>query len=118
MNDNNKLRRGTPLGNQNARKHGFYSQALSKPDRKGLRQAASVEGVDEEIALLRLKLKSILINDPDNYRLIDQAISSLVRLLRTKNKLAFFDTGVFIQAVENVLRNIAVPLGVDLTRLL
>jgi len=117
MNIEPKPHRGAPFGNQNARKHGFYSRALNKVEQQELEQAASIEGVDEEIALLRLKLKSILIKDPENIRLIDQALSSLVRLLRTKNRLALFNTDVLKQAIASVIREVALPVGVDLTKL-
>ena len=117
MNSELKLRRGAPYGNQNARKHGFYSRALNKLDRRDLKHAASIEGVDEEIALLRLKLKSVLTHDPENIRLVEQALLSLNRLLRTKNKLALVNKDVIKEAITNVLREVALPIGVDLTKI-
>ena len=47
-------KRGAPKGNQNARKHGFYSRALTEAEKVELEEASYVEGVDQEIALLRI----------------------------------------------------------------
>ena len=80
-------RRGAPLGNQNARKHGFYSKILDPQQQETLPAAMKLDGLDQEIAILRLKIKSILANDPHNYEVLLLAASSLARLLRTKQRL-------------------------------
>jgi uncharacterized protein YjcR len=49
-------KRGAPRGNQNARKHGFYSRVLDDAEELDFEQATEVEGLDEEIALLRVKI--------------------------------------------------------------
>jgi uncharacterized protein YjcR len=40
---------GAPRGNQNARKHGFYSRALNEAQRIELDEAHEVEGIDAAI---------------------------------------------------------------------
>lgn len=120
MTDNRlKPKRGAPYGNQNARKHGFYSRALDRMGKKDLKQAATIEGVDEEIALIRLKLKSILQHDPENVRVIGQALLALNRLMRTRNRIgiAMSYQEMLEQAISSVLKEIALPLGVDLTKI-
>jgi|GEM_PF-6518470 len=52
-----KKKRGAPEGNQYARKHGFYSHVLSESEQADYELATRVEGIDEEIALLRVKIK-------------------------------------------------------------
>ena len=66
---NKTTRRGAPRGNQNARKHGFYSKVLNEAEQLDLELVSGVEGIDDEIALLRVKIKSILEKDPENIRL-------------------------------------------------
>ncbi|MGD0765233.1 MAG: hypothetical protein ABR978_02870 [Dehalococcoidia bacterium] len=44
----------------------FYESALSAAERENLPQARDVEGLDEEIAVLRLRLRSVLKEHPDN----------------------------------------------------
>ena len=119
MSEGLKRRRGAPYGNQNARKHGFYSSVLTEAERRNLRQAADVKGISEEIDVLRVKLKSILARDPYNVKLISQAATSLSRLLRTRNKIGSDTTpGEALQrGIENVLRDIAIPLGLDISKL-
>ena len=40
-------KRGAPKGNQNARKHGFYSRVLEEAERLDFKIASSVDGIDE-----------------------------------------------------------------------
>ena len=105
-------RRGAPLGNQNARKHGYYSNVLDESEKRNLKMAYQIKGLDEEINLLRVKIKSIAEHDPQNLRLISQADVSLARLLRTRetNFKKAQDLG---QIIKNVIREIGIPLGVD-----
>jgi hypothetical protein len=112
---NNQLphKRGAPYRNQNARKHGYYSRILSTKDKHDLQRASSVEGVDEEIALLRFKLKSVLQKDPDNFRLITEALLSLNRLMRTRGKVQPDFQDSLTRAYENVMRDYVIPLGMD-----
>ena len=105
---------GAPRGNQNARKHGFYSKVLSGAERQDFEQATAVEGVDEEIALLRVRIKSVVANDPDNIKLIMQATGILARLLRTKNNIDKKDKQGLKAAIGNVLKDIALPLGIGI----
>ena len=109
---NNK--RGAPLGNQYARKHGFYSNALDEAERLELERATDVEGMDDEIALLRVKIKSLVQHDPQNIKLIMRALDSLGKLVRTKYNIGKNDKKGFTEAIGNILRDIALPLGVGI----
>ena len=55
---------GAPRGNQNARKHGFYSRVLNEAHTLQLDQAREVEGIDEEIAVIRVKLLTLMDQHP------------------------------------------------------
>jgi len=114
MKDKVVSRRGATKGNQNARKHGFYSKVLDEAERLDLEVATGVEGIDDEIALLRVKIKSILAHDPDNVRLIMQATNALARLVRTKYNISKKDKKGLKEAIGNVLRDIALPLGIGI----
>jgi hypothetical protein len=113
MTEEIKKKRGAPRGNQNARKHGFYSPLLDDEEQRDFFQATMVEGIDEEIALLRVKLKSVVRHDPDNIKLIMQASESLARLLLAKYNLGKSDKKSLKNAIGNVLREIALPLGIS-----
>ncbi len=107
-------KRGAPRGNQNARKHGFYSRVLDEAERLDLELAQGVEGVDDEIALLRVKIKSILESDPENVRLIMEATNTLARLVRTRYNITKEQKKGLKEAIGNVLKDIALPLGIGI----
>ena len=75
-----KRKRGGQPGNQNARKLGLYSKHF-RPDRmKHLKGADAFKDMGPEIALLRVKLNSLL-NAPEvSHQLILRTINALARL--------------------------------------
>ena len=107
-------RRGAPKGNQNARKHGFYSKVLDEAERLDFELASGVEGIDDEIALLRVKIKSILERDPENIKLIMRATNALERLIRTRYNISKEDKKGLKEAIGNVFRDVALPLGIGI----
>jgi hypothetical protein len=111
-------RRGAPAGNQYARKHGFYSAVLDEDERQDFYEAVTVHGLDAEIALLRTKIKSVMRHDPDNLNLIIQAVTTLARLVATRHQTTREDRQGLKDAISNVFKDIALPLGISLGSLL
>ena len=109
-----KRKRGAPKGNQNARKHGFYSRVLDEAERLDFELASGVNGIDDEIALLRVKIKSILEKDPENIKLIMQATNTLAGLVKTSYKITKEQRKGLKEAIGNVLREVALPLGIGI----
>jgi len=109
-----KRKRGAPPGNKNAVKHGFYSQALHEAERVTLEQAVAVEGVDEEIALLRYKLAELLQNYPDRIDLQVETASAIARLVRTRYQISKEQKKSLKEAIARVLTEVAVPLGIGI----
>jgi len=107
-------KRGAPKVNRNARKHGFYSKVLDEAEQLDFELASGVEGIDDEIALLRVKIKSILSNDPENIKLIMQATNTLARLVRTRYNMTKDQGKGLKEAIGNVLKDIALPLGIGI----
>ena len=103
---------GASKGNPNTRKQGFYTRVLDEAERLDFELASGVNGIDDEITLLRVKIKSILENDPENIKLIMQATSALERLIRTRYKITKEQRKGLREAIGNVLRDIALPLGI------
>jgi hypothetical protein len=79
---------GGQPGNQNARKHGFYSRLRTREELEWLPQVAQIDSLDEEIALLRVKIRSILANDPKNINVLLLALSHLATLVRTQKNIS------------------------------
>ncbi len=102
-NDNPNNRRGAPFGNQNARKHGFYSTKLKARERRILEEAACVDGLDQEIAILRARIKAIVDTEPDNHELLIKAVSALTRMTRAKDQLRNTKSQGMDQVVANIL---------------
>jgi hypothetical protein len=109
-----RRRRGGQPGNRNACKHGYYSSALTGIDRANLTQAAQIAGLDEEIALLRSRLKALIQRDPDNLHLISEITSALSRLMRTSQKCAFNKDEEFQRNRWNVLYSLGTQFGLNL----
>ena len=105
-------KRGAPKGNQNARKHGFYSQALDESEKLQLEQARGIEGIDEEIAILRVKLREFIEKEPDRLDLHLEAANTIARLVRTRHSITKEQKKSLKEAITKVLTEIAVPLGI------
>jgi len=96
------------------KKRGFYSSVLDENQRLDFETATLVEGIDEEIALLRVKIKALVQRDPENLRLIMQAINALARLVMTKYNIRKEDKQGLKEVITSVLRDIALPLGIGI----
>ena len=109
-----KKPRGAQKANQNARKHGFYSRVLDEAQQIDLELAQGIQGIDDEIALLRVKIKALLEHDPHNIRLVMEATNTLARLLKTRYNLGAHEGKGIKDALTSVLTELAIPLGVNL----
>jgi hypothetical protein len=98
-----KRRRGGQKGNGNARKHGFYSGTLSPAETSQLWNIANLEGVDPEVAFIRVKLQSSLQHDPGNRRVIREASRLLVKWYSANYGLDPADRSYLKTVVENLL---------------
>ena len=98
-----KRKCGGQKGNRNACKHGFYSGTLSPAETSQLWNITNLEGVDPEIALIRVKLQSSLQHDPGNRRVIREASRLLVKWYSANYRLDPTDRNYLKTVVENLL---------------
>jgi len=98
-----KRKRGGQKGNRNACKHGFYSGTLSPAETYQLWNITNLEGVDPEVALIRVKLQSSLQHDPGNRRVIREASGLLVKWYSENYRLDATDSNYLKTVVENLL---------------
>jgi hypothetical protein len=96
-------KRGGQKSNRNARKHGFYSGTLSPAEIRELWTITNQEGVDPEVAFIRVKLQSSLQHDPGNRRVIREASRFLVKWYSANYDLDLTDRSYLKAVVENVL---------------
>jgi hypothetical protein len=83
-----KRKRGAQPGNQNARKHNYYAANLDPQSRSDVKKAASLDGIEEEIVLLRLLVaKAARSGDTKSIKPLIKAMTVLEKLLETKRKI-------------------------------
>lgn len=66
----------------------FYRHALSEAEQLDLARAQEVEGLDDEIALLRVRLKRALEERPEDLQLLVRGIDLLVRAVAARYRLS------------------------------
>ncbi|MFC1925696.1 hypothetical protein ACFLW2_03250 [Chloroflexota bacterium] len=106
---------GAPFGNQNARKHGFYSKFLTETEKMDMEDAGGIEGLEDEMALLRVKLGHLLEDHPDRIDLHMKAVGMIVRLARARRFLNPEDTDDLQNALTAVYKEVGIPLGIKFT---
>ena len=87
--DASRPKSGGQPGNQNARKHGFYSKSLTPEQQEAIVEARKADILTEEIAFMRVKVQA-LVDDPNHD--IDQVfrgIGLLARIVRIDDNLRF-----------------------------
>ncbi|OGF22111.1 MAG: hypothetical protein A2V63_13400 [Candidatus Eisenbacteria bacterium RBG_19FT_COMBO_70_11] len=96
---------GGQPGNQNARKHGFYSRALTSHQRAILRAAARLDPteVKHEISLLRARIAMLVEADPDNITVLTLALNTLVKLMAMKHRLSDNQQGEMTDALRDLI---------------
>lgn len=94
------------------RKRGFYATALDEAEQLELAQAGEVDGLDDEIALLRLRIRSLIEEHPEQIELQLKAVNTLARLVTARYNITTEQKKSLRQAVATVLREVAVPLGI------
>jgi hypothetical protein len=110
-----KRQQGGQPGNQNARKHGYYSRIFNKAERADYYSAGDVQGIDEEIALIRHVIKTVAQFKDDKHLLVlVRSASVLNKLIRTRQKIQSAQYAGLKDAVGNVVKDVLVPLGIDI----
>jgi hypothetical protein len=109
-----ELSRQGKMARKNAAKKekpGFYSRALSEAEKLVLEEARDVEGLDEEIAMLRLKLRDLIQNDPGKFDLHLKITNAIARLVGIRYNITREQKKSLREAITRVLTEVAIPLG-------
>jgi len=101
-------------GQRKSSPRGFYSRALDEAEKLELEEASHVEGIDEEIALLRVKLRELLEEQPERIDLHFEAANIIARLVRIRYQITKEQKKSLKEAIQKVLTEVAVPLGVGI----
>lgn len=100
-----KRKRGGQKGNQNARKHGFYSGTLEPSQWDEYWHAVTSERVDPQIAFIRIYLRAVLRQRPSNHRALAQAAGLLAKLYASRFGFRGNDRRIFSRLVLDALEN-------------
>jgi hypothetical protein len=115
-------RRGAPLGNLNALKHGFYSRRFKQSDLDGL-EDCDFDGLKDEITIMRLFIRRFIEQCRDSTDLYETAgilrilclsTASLTRLIKTQHLLAT-DANDLERDLRKALEQVGQKLGISLT---
>jgi len=108
-----KRRRGGQQGNKNALKHGYYSKIFNGEDKHDYCLAGSVEGIDQEIALIRHVIKTVAKEkDEKSLSILVRATNSLNRLLRTRLKIQPFDEAALRRSLTKLINEVTLQAGI------
>jgi hypothetical protein len=75
-----------------------------------LRYAGDIEGLDEEIDLLRVKLREVVAGDERSFRLMVRGMELLARLVSVRYRLSKQAEQDIASSAANMLRGLAVQL--------
>jgi hypothetical protein len=81
----------------------FYEAALSEAERADLSAAKEVSGLDEELAMLRLRLRTALKNRPRDLPLMIRGLDALRRMVAVKYGLSKADRKEMSPFLEETL---------------
>jgi hypothetical protein len=113
MEKKSKRKKGGQKGNRNALKHGFYAKVFNEAEKFEFISASDMEGIDEEIALLRTEIKKAISGgDERNLLLLVKASVALEKLVRTHYKIATENHDGLKEAIGKVVKDFLVPLGI------
>ena len=76
-----------PKASQDKARDNFYERAMSEAETEYLKRAGNMDGIDDEIAVLRAKLFTALEERPDDLALLMKGISTLSRSLAARHRL-------------------------------
>ena len=81
----------------------FYASALAEAERPALAEAAAVEGLADEVALLRMRLRDAIERHPDDIKLVESGVRMLIQSLLAHHRLSPKQADNLGDAVTNVL---------------
>jgi hypothetical protein len=84
----------------------LYLDALSKAEQIVFAHALEIEGLEEEIAILRTKLHTAMDEKPEDYELMMKGISLLIRAVATRHRLSKQSAGDLANSLSAVIEQV------------
>ncbi len=99
-------RKQTKTRNRAKSIHDFYESALDEAEAALLQDARKIEGLDEEISVLRVKLHSALEEHPEDLPLMLRGIGLLVKAVSARYRLSKQDEDDLAGNLAGVIRGV------------
>ncbi|MDV2990202.1 MAG: hypothetical protein P3T54_08655 [Dehalogenimonas sp.] len=101
---------GAPFGNQNARKRDFYARHAAGSRQPSLEEAMQVQGLEQEIGLLRHKLQLMEIRSPDDLMLFFKGVNILSNVMaRCRHLPKKKDENEILRGLQSLFSGIIIP---------
>ena len=81
--------------------------------RRTFTRAHSIQGIDQEVALLRFRLRQLLVHHPDDDRRILNTVTHIIRAVPAQARISKSSPDHDDKAIENMLREAADTLGLE-----
>src|SRR4030042_5261469 len=94
------------------KKKSYYSKHLDELERLELKNAAAIEGIDEEIALLRFEIQQLIKDKSADPEELTKYVNTLCRSILTRHAIGGSKDKQLRERIKNVVRDILVPMGV------
>ena len=91
----------------------FYASVITEAERLRLPDALKIEGLDHEIALLRVRLGRLAEEQPENTALLFKGIELLVKAVAARYRLSKKSKDDLSEAIEGVLTGVGGALGLE-----
>ncbi|MEX0750496.1 MAG: hypothetical protein WD359_06770 [Dehalococcoidia bacterium] len=88
------------------RRRNFYAGAFDGADQELLWQAAQIDGIEDEIAALRLVLRKHLCDRPETYDVMLKNVDSLLRAVSAKYRMSPKNAQDFAERMTATLRDL------------
>jgi len=89
----------------------FYTAALTEAERADFPEALQVEGVDDEVALLRLRLREAFKERPEDLLLALKGVEVLTRVVAVRYKLPSTRAKALQRATTEVVKQLDLEMA-------
>lgn len=101
-----RRRSGAPRRDRRSLARDFYGGSVDEAERVALEAARDIQGLDEEIALLRAKLRTALEERPQDLPLMLKGIDLLVRAVSARYRLTKRAEEDLLESIDGILKGV------------
>jgi hypothetical protein len=102
------------MNQEESKKTPFYQEAFAPYLQELFIRAALLEGVDDEITVLRLVIRRLLDDDPENIKMLIATVNLLAKLVKVRYTITPEQKQGLRDAIQNILTDVGLPLGLTL----